>query len=143
MVCKQDASKRLFEMKELEPEPESPFLDEAAYDLPTREEAWDSYEAEPEPQLETPFASAFAPADQENSGLAAEEGIEGEIEPEALEELEAPAREPEDDTGEEEGEFAGSDVLGESNENLDFRQQVQHLCPDREGLLRWEDDTGT
>ena len=26
---------------------------------------------------------------------------------------------------------------------LKLRQQVQHLCPDREGLLRWEDDTGT
>lgn len=26
---------------------------------------------------------------------------------------------------------------------LRLRQQVQHLCPDREGLLRWEDDTGT
>ena len=24
-----------------------------------------------------------------------------------------------------------------------LRQQVQHLYPDREGLLRWEDDTGT
>jgi transposase-like protein len=27
--------------------------------------------------------------------------------------------------------------------HLGLRQQVQHLCPDREGLLRWEDDTGT
>jgi hypothetical protein len=26
---------------------------------------------------------------------------------------------------------------------LRLRQQVQHLCPEREGLLRWEDDTGT
>ena len=26
---------------------------------------------------------------------------------------------------------------------LRLRQQMQHLYPDREGLLRWEDDTGT
>ena len=30
-----------------------------------------------------------------------------------------------------------------SQARLKLRQQVQHLCPDREGLLRWEDDTGT
>jgi hypothetical protein len=102
MVSKQDASKRLVEWKELEPEPESPFLDEAVYDLPTREEAWDSYEAEPEPGLETPFASAFAQAEQISSGFAAEEEMESEIE---LEELEGPGREPEEETGEEEGEF--------------------------------------
>jgi hypothetical protein len=112
MVCKQDASKRLFEMKEPEPEPESPFLDEAAYDLPTREEAWEHYQADPELQSETPFASALT-AKHEYSGLAAEEAIEGAIEPE---ELESPVGESEEEIGEEAGEFEGGDVLGELDE---------------------------
>jgi hypothetical protein len=92
--------------QELEPEPESPFLDEAAYDLPTREEAWEYYEADPELQSETPFASAFASAEQESWGFAEEEGIVG-VEPEALE---APALEPEEETDEEVGEFEEGEV---------------------------------
>jgi V8-like Glu-specific endopeptidase len=59
MVAKQDTSKRLVDMNELEPEPESPFLDEAAYAYPAGREAWHDRWAAPELQLESPFQSAF------------------------------------------------------------------------------------
>jgi hypothetical protein len=72
MNSKQDGSRRLFEMKEAEPEAESPFLDEAAYDLPTGEETRASYGTEPQLQSETPFASALA-TKHEYAGRAAEQ----------------------------------------------------------------------
>ena len=38
---------------------------------------------------------------------------------------------------------AAAHLLGAITALLKLKQQVQHLYPDWEGLLRWEDDTGT